>query len=326
MGADRGRSGRGFSTGGLFLVMAAGCLPPPGPTEVVSRGGQKKPLRPADVRVIAAAEAASSNLVGRPLSLTFGGGRDGTELVEQVFAEGERRGAVAVGSISVTLAADRDGRPIACRTAILPETVSESRWTPPSHRLVSVSKPVSRMVTERQYRCHLVSHPETRHVMEYQQRCRTVSRPVTRTRTTYSYQYSSRGSRSVPRTESYTSYESHQDCHSEPVSRTRTEYVSKNECRYESQTHFVTRYEHQLETQYVPPRLETFQRHRLRETEPVCYEVDDRPTASAGEGPEDGPDGPAEPDAPPTSAAQTVPNRIDATLYFQRPGRDVAAP
>src|SRR5262245_65798986 len=109
MGADRGRSGRGFSTGGLFLVMAAGCLPPPGPTEVVSRGGQKKPLRPAGVRVIAAAEAASSNLVARPFSLTFGGGRDGTELVEQVLAEGERRGADAVGDIGVTLAPGRGG-------------------------------------------------------------------------------------------------------------------------------------------------------------------------------------------------------------------------
>jgi hypothetical protein len=291
-------------------LVAAGCRPP-GPTEIVSRSGQKTRLRPAGVRVIAAAEA-SSKLSGRPFLLPFGGGRDGTELVGLVLAEAERAGAAAVGDINVTLATVRDGQPIECRTAILPETVTESRWVPSSHRLVSVSKPVSRMVTEQQYRCHLVSRPETRHVTEYQQRCRSVSRPVTRTRTTYSYQYSRTGSRSVPRTESYTTYESRQECHSEPVSRMKTDYVSKNECRYEPHTRMVTRYEHQLETQYVPPRLETFQRHRLRETEPVCYEIDAgaeaAPTRSADES-----DAAPLPDPPPAPAPR---NRIEAVLYF----------
>jgi hypothetical protein len=245
--------------------------------------------------VISADEASSSKLVGRPFLLPFGGDRDGTELVELVLAEAERAGATAVGDISVTLAVVREGRRIECRTAILPETVTESVWRPASHHLVPVSRPVSRMVTEQQYRCHMVSRPETRQVTEYQQRCRMESRPVMRTRTTYSYS----GSRSVPRTETYTTYESRQECRSEPVQRTRTDYVSKNECRYEPHSHMVTRYEHQLETRYVPPRLETFQRHRLRETDPVCYEIDA-----------------ARPDA---SVAPSAAHRIEATLYFTAP-------
>jgi len=296
----------------LFAAGAAGCVPA-GPTEIVSRSGQKTPLRPAGLRVIAAAEAVSSKLVARAFVLPFGGDRDGTELVARVLEEGEREGAVAVGDINVTLAAVHEGRPIECRTAILPETVRESRWTPSSHRTVSVSKPVSRMVTESQYRCHMVSRPETRHVTEHQQRCHSVSRPVTRTRTTYSHSYSGGRSHSTPRTESYTTYESHQECRSEPVSRTRTEYVSKNECRYEPHTHLVTRYEHQLETRYVPPRLETFERHRLREAEPVCYEID-APAAPPPTIEDDEPD--AAPASPPPIAAPP-PNRIEAMLYFR---------
>jgi hypothetical protein len=277
----------------LPAVLAAGCATAQGPTEVVSRSGQATPLTPAALRVIPAAEAASSGLVGRPFVLPFGADRDGTELVGLVLAEAERQGAAALGDINVSLAAVREGRPIECRSAILPETVQESRWIPSSHRMVSVTKPVSRLVTEQQYRCQPVSRLESRQVMEYEQRCHSVSRPVTRNRTTYSYQYGRGGSRSVPRTETYTTYESRQECRSEPVSRTRTEYVSKNECRYEPRSHTVTRYEHQLESRYVPPRLETFDRHRLRETEPVCYEID------------------AAPPTPPETG-----NRIEATLYF----------
>ena len=293
----------------VFALAVAGCTAA-GPTQMVSRTGEKSPLRPAGVRVIAAAEAAESKLAARPFALRFGGDRDGTELVELVLAEAERTGATAVGDISITLGTVREGRPIECRTAILPETVTESVWRPASHHLVPVSRPVSRMVTEQQYRCHTVSRPETRSVTEYQQRCRTVSRPVTRTRTTYSYQYSRTGSRSVPRTETYTTYESHQDCRSEPVHRTRTDYVSNRECRYEPHTQMVTRYEHQMETRYVPPRLETFQRHRLRETDPVCYEIDGAAPPPVATEHLDAAAPSAAPPAPPPA------NRIEAVLYF----------
>jgi hypothetical protein len=298
----------------LLALAVAGCATA-GPTEVVSRSGQTTALQPVGLRVIAPAEASASGFAGRPFVLPFGGDRDGTELVGLVLAEAERQGAVALGDISVTLAAAQDGRPIACRTAILPETVQETRWVPPSTRMVPVSKPVSRLVTENHYRCRPVSQSQTRYVTEYRQDCRTVSRPVTRTRTTHSYQYSPTGSRSVPRTETYTSYESRQECRSEPVHRTKTEYVTKNECRYETQSHTVTRYEHQLESRYVPPRLETFEKHRLREAEPVCYSREGAVTPPPP--PHDGGAPPAAATAPTGPPAPAASNRIEATFYFR---------
>ena len=270
------------------------------------------------MRVVAAGEAASAGWLGRPVAHTFGPGRDGTELVSALISEAEQQGAVAISDIAITLAAPGDDGPTECRTQILPETVSETRLTPARHRMVSLHKPVSRLVTEPHYRCHMESRPETRSVTEYEQRCRSVSRPVTRTRTTYSHQYDSRtrSSRSVPRTESYTTYESRQECRSEPVHRTRTHNVMKNVCRYETVTHTVTRYEHQWQSQYVPPRLETFTHHRLREGTPDCYALE-RPGAAPASDADSGPDAavavaPASP--PPAPPA----NRIEAVFYFPR--------
>jgi hypothetical protein len=273
---------------------------------MVSTSGKQTPMRPTEVRVVAAADATTAGWVARPVSHTFGAGRDGTELVSSLISEAERQGALAISDIAITLGAPAENGPTECRTSILPETISETHYTAPTHRMVPVQKPVSRMVTESQYRCHMESHPETRSVTEYTQRCQSVSRPVTRTRTTYSYQYDSftHSSRSVPRTESYTSYESHQECHSEPQHRTRTENVMKNVCRSEPVSHMVTRYEFQYETQYVPPRLETLTHHRLREATPVCYALEAPAGAAEGE--------------PAPAVAEKPANRIEAVFYFPR--------
>jgi len=316
------------SVGLLPAIAFVGCVPPQGPTAMVSKSGKQTPMRPSEVRVVAAVEAAAAGWTGRPVSRTFGAGRDGTELVSTLLAEAERGGAVAVSDITITLAASTEDGPAECRTQILPERVSETRLTPATHRLVPVQRMVSRMVTEPQYRCHMESRPETRSVTTYELRCRSVSRPVTRTRTTYSHQYDSRtrSSRSVPRTESYTTYESRQECHSEPVHRMKTETVMKNVCRHETTTRTVTRYEHHWQSQYVPPRLETLTHHRLREGTPDCYALNPPAAAAAPAAPEANADagtgastsvdagaGAGVAPQPPAPA-----NRIEAVFYFPR--------
>jgi hypothetical protein len=268
---------------------------------MVTKEGARQPLPRTEVQVVAAEDATRRGLVGRPQSREFGEGQDGTTLVSDLLTEAQRQGAVAVSDIGVTLISQGPEGPLGCRTSILPETVAESRTIPAGTTMVPVQKPVSRLVTESEYRCHMVSHPETRSVTESHQSCQSVSHPVTRTRTTYSYQYDSftHSSRSVPRTESYTTYESRYECRSEPRSVTRTEYVSRNECHMEPVTHTVTRYEFQYETRYVPPRLETITHHRLHESEPACEAL--VPPAGAPGAP-----------APPLPS-----NRIEATFYFR---------
>lgn len=281
---------------GLLAAASVSCVAHPrGPTTMVSNTGQQRPLPRTELQVISAQAAAARGLEGRPISRDFGAGQDGTKLVAELLSDAEKQGAQAVGQIGITLIASHADGPMACRTDILPETISETRSIPASRRLVPVQRPVSRLVTEQQYRCHMVSEPHTRSVTESRQECHMVSHPVTRTRTTYSYQYDSftHSSRSVPRTETYTAYESRNECRSVPHYTTRTENVMRSECRMEPMTHTVTRYEFQYETQYVPPRLETIAHHRLRESEPTCLALD--PTG----------DRPA-----------TATNRIEATFYF----------
>jgi hypothetical protein len=77
--------------------------------------------------------------------------------------------------------------------------------------------------------------------------------------------------------------------------------VSKTECSYQPVTRTVTRYEFQLESRYVPPRMETVTRQRLRELDPVCYQLE----AAA--------DDPAL--APP---ARTRGNRIEGRIFTKR--------
>jgi hypothetical protein len=114
------------------------------------------------------------------------------------------------------------------------------------------------------------------------------------------YDSFSKSTRSVPQTEHYTAYESHFECKSAPVTRLRSEMVSKNECGFETVTRTVTRYEFQLESTYVPPQMELVTRQRLRELEPVCYDL---------EGPAD------DPSLSPPSVARSSGNRIEGKIY-----------
>lgn len=233
-------------------------------------------LPPAPARVVPVHEAEQSGLTGRPLAIPFAGGRDGTELVAQFFQEADRARAQMISELAIILETTQDGRPVECRTEIVPESITETQLRPGQYKTVSVQRPVQRTVTEQQYRCKPVMRSEMRSHTEYEQRCGSVMRPVQRTRTVYSTQYDSfsKSSRSVPRTEYYTAYESHYECKSQPVTRMRSEMVSRSECGYEPVTRTVTRYEFQLESQYVPPHMETLTRQRLRELDPVCYEIE----------------------------------------------------
>lgn len=229
-----------------------------------------------EARVVPAREAEQSGLAGRSLVIPFTDGRDGTELVTRFFQDADRSGASLISELAIIIETARDGRSVACRTEIVPESVTETQLRPAQYKSVSVQRPVQKMVTEQVYRCKPVTRSEMRSHSEREQRCGSVTRPVQRTRTVYTTQYDSfsKSSRSVPRTESYTAYESRYECKSEPVTRMRSEMVTKTECSFESVTRTVTRYEFQLESSYIPAHMETLTRQRLRELDPVCYELE----------------------------------------------------
>jgi hypothetical protein len=262
--------------------------------------GPERPLPPVRAEVVTAERAAQEALPGEPLSFGFGPDADGTQLVADFLARADAAGAAMVSDLAIYLRTLRDGHVVECRTEIVPETVTSSRWKPAHTERVPVSRPVTRTVTEYEQRCTTVTRSQSRMVTEYQQRCRSVTRPVTRTRTTYSSSYDSfsKSYRSTPRTETYTAYESRQECRSEPVTRYRTERVPHRECRSHPVSRSVTRYEFQYETRFVPGRLETLGRQRLRELEPVCYVV-------AG-------------DAATSNAPGASGNRIEGTLHRRR--------
>lgn len=280
-----------------LLVLCASCSSRQAYT-YQQAGGAETRMTPVSARVVAASEADASGLVPATVSIPFGAAVDGTKLVQDFLARADDRGAYLVADLAIYFQTTQDGRAVECRTDILPETVTETHTHPSRWEQVPVNRPVTRTVTEHQYRCHSVTKYESRSRTEYQQQCGSVSSPVTRTRTVYrsQYDYASKSTRSVPTTESYTSYESRYQCKSVPVTRSRTEPVLRNECRMEPVTRMVTRYEFQLENRFVPARLETITRQRLREREPACYVV-----APAG----------------PPSTART--NRIEGRLYTQPP-------
>jgi hypothetical protein len=290
---------------GWMAIAFAACVPPPQQYTYQSHdGGGEKTLSPqVRARVVSAEEAKRSGLIGRPIVLPFSGPRDGTAVIGEYLELADRADAALISELAIVLESTRDGRAIACRSEIVPEAVTEHQARPASYRTVPVSKPVQRMVTEHAYRCKPVTRSELRTVHETEQRCGSVSRPVQRSRTVYSttYDYSSKSTRSVPRTEYYTEHQSHYECKSQPVTRTRSELVTKSECGLEPVTRMVTRYEFQLESQYVPPHLETITRQRLRELEPVCEDI-----ASTADDPEV---------APPARAHG---NRIEGQIFVRR--------
>jgi len=259
---------------GMLVTVATGCTPYQQYDYKPAKGPATR-MQPVKAQVVSAEDAARAGLRSQPLVVPFRGDADGTHLVEDFLGRADAAGAKMVSALAIYLHSDADGRALECRTEIVPETVTRSEWTSARYDTVPVQRPVTRTVTEYEHRCHTVMRSRMTYRTEYQQRCHMVSHPVTHTRTTYSTQYDSysHSSRSVPHTESYTTYEYRNECHSEPVSRMVNESVPEQDCHSEPVTRTVTRYEFQLESRYVPPRLETITRQRLRELEPVCYDV-----------------------------------------------------
>jgi hypothetical protein len=225
----------------LFLGVAAvtslsACEMPP--------VGYAHPEAP-DVLIITRQEAARHELKPAPLSLPFSGEQDGTKLLVAFLGEARRRGASYVSDAAFYIVRQGTGSGMECQTSVYPEEEIVPQTVPGRFRTVPVSRPVTRMVTEYEYRCHLVS------------------KPVSRMQTTYRTQYDSfsKTTRSVPETH----YETH--------------YEMQNECRSEPVTHMVTRYEFELESQFVPPHLEYVSTQKLKQGAPVCYSLE--PTDAA---------------------------------------------
>lgn len=259
-----------------LMVLCASCSSSQQAYSYKQAGGAETRMAPVSARVVAAREADASGLVPAMLSIPFGAEVDGTKLVQDFLAHADGRGAHLVADLAIYFQTTQDERAVECRTDIVPETVTETQTRPSRWEQVPVNRPVTRTVTEHEHRCRSVTKYESRSRTEYQQQCGSVSRPVTRTRTVYrsQYDYASKSTRSVPTTESYTAYESQYQCKSVPVYRSRMEPVTRNECRMEPVTRTVTRYEFQLESRFVPARLETITRQRLREREPACFVVE----------------------------------------------------
>ncbi|HEU4731447.1 MAG TPA: hypothetical protein VFT22_26315 [Kofleriaceae bacterium] len=278
---------------GIALVgwLGAGCV-----AQAYSyqpRRGAEQHLAPVRASVVSVQESLG---YGRPttLSIPFATGRQGAQLVAEFLAQADARHAAHVADLAIYLQTWRDGQLIECRSEIAPESVTSSEWRPPTTRSVSVSKPVTRIVSEWVSHCAPVTRSELRTHTEYEQQCSTVTHPVQRSRTTYSTSYNSltHSSVSTPQTEFYTDYQSSYECKSVPVTRTRSELVTETQCRSELETRPVTRYEFQLEQEYVPGHFETLTRQRLRELDPVCSALDETgPAPASGAAPDDGPGG-----------------------------------
>ena len=233
------------------------------PQQTYKQKYNEQPLSSLSAKVVAPEEAARSGLVQGSLSIPFTGETDGTRLVEGFLDGADKMHAELVTDVAIYFQTELGGEAVECRSMIVPETVTERHALPAHYRQVSVSKPVTRMVTESEYRCQMVTRYESVTRTEYQYQCHTVYRSQ--------YDYSCKCTRSVPQNE----------CRSEPVMRTSMQPVMKNECSSHPVTKSVTRYEYQLESKYVPARLELITRQRLHELDPECYVLPAAPPSIA---------------------------------------------
>lgn len=196
------------------------------------------------VKIVPRTAIAAESAVDRPITIPFGEGEDGTRMILGVLEQAQALGAPWVTDIAITLRHLEDGEVMACTTWVGPEAEVHAR----TRQVYTPGRTEGRMELR----------PVTRTVTEYQYRCRMVRKPVTRYRTTYEYRYDyrSKSSRSVP------------------VSKMVTEYQLQNECRNEPVTRTVTRYEYQYVSEWVPPRLDYITEHytewQLVESEPLC--------------------------------------------------------
>jgi hypothetical protein len=129
--------------------------------------------RQPDVRLITREMAEREGLVGEPFAISFGEGQNGTELAFRYLRAAGLRGAGWVSDLQVVLRADTD-RARVCVTSLLPiphtRTVSRQEMVQPPPRSEMVMRPVTRTVTEYQYRCRMVSKPRTHTVTRYESR------------------------------------------------------------------------------------------------------------------------------------------------------------
>jgi hypothetical protein len=200
------------------------------------------------ITVITPAQAQASSLSGRPFDYRFADGENGTDLIVRFLRAARAQGASYLSDIEIHLVDQKDGRWQECVTRVAPAdhgtNQSIQRMDPGHTEMQTVMRPVTRTVTEYEYRCHMVSRPHM----------------VTHTSYESSYDSMSRSFRSRPVTRTSTEYRMENECHSEPVTRT------------------VTRYEYQYEHRYVPPQWHTELRWisdwQLEESAPVCAPVD----------------------------------------------------
>lgn len=222
----------------IVALSIAACIPEP--------QGAKHPEVP-NLTIVTAEQGARLGIEPVHASSTFEEGQDGTRVVVDFLQRATLRGARYVSDLRVVIISEQDGKPIACETRIAPVEERVNVMVPGGFKSAPTLAPVSRMVTESQYRCRMVSEP------------------VTRSETTYrtEYDYSRKTTRTVPKTRMVTRYEMRQKCGLEPVTR------------------MVTRYEFQYRMQYAPPHLESVSRQKLKETQATCFTEEGN---TAGEG------------------------------------------
>lgn len=272
----------GYLTGTIaILALFAACIPqgyvhPGAPAVPIVPAEKAAATRsPAETLIVPMAEAQASGLNPVRLELGFGPDGDGTRLLVDFLTQARSRGARYASDIAFYFVTEQEGTRTECRIDIIPYDEVKQVQVPGRTENVGTMVPVSRSVTELQYRCHpatkMVTVPET----HMETRCRMVSKPVTRTVTTYTtqYDYFTKSSRSVPQTRTVTDYRMQNECRPESVTRMVTKTQMTNECGMESVTRMVTRYEFQYQLRFVPPHLETVTTARLRETEPVCRDL-----------------------------------------------------
>jgi hypothetical protein len=286
-----------------LIVGSIGCEPPIGYEDPRVPGVAV--VNPPEVRekevseenfVVASGAARAKGLTPQDEAQSFGTDQDGTKLLIDFLAQARARGARYVSNIAIYVATTRDEKPVECKVGVYPEDEVVPVEVPAHTTMVPTQVPVTRLVTEQEYRCHLASKPVSRTETQYEQRCRMVQKPVTRYETTYTtqYDYMTKSNRSVSQSRPVTHYESQNECHSEPVMHQVTRYEMQNECSFEPVTHSVTRYEFQFQMQFVPTRLDYVQQKKLTQSEPVCYAL---PADAAPKG-----------------------NRIEAKIYLPRSG------
>lgn len=196
------------------------------------------------VKIIKSAQgAALSKFASQDFEQPFPKGEDSTKTVVGYLEAAEKLGAAYVSDLELIVQTEKE----TCSTFVLPEEDIKARqviqstmgWSENKY----VSKPVTRLVTENEYRCQYVQ------------------KPVQRAETTYEnqYDYSTKSTRWAPKTQYVTKYE------------------SQNECRFVPVTKTVTRYEYQYETQYIPPKTEYLTQYysewKLGESTPQCKRI-----------------------------------------------------